>query len=141
MAGRSPVAKRRGVSSSAGSAALAPCTGSGVLHFSSPRSAAPRYSLFGSSRSTSSAQLPHPPGETARASLNVRVQGRCAALSRSVPWNEVLDHGLGTNRTKFYSASNCSIRNWISHLSFDLSPARYALRISTSSGTRPIGTT
>jgi len=22
---------------------------------------------------------------------NVRVQGRCAALSRSVPWNEVLD--------------------------------------------------
>jgi hypothetical protein len=24
-------------------------------------------------------------------SFNVRVQGRCAASSRSVPWNEVLD--------------------------------------------------
>ena len=33
----------------------------------------------------------HRPRNAGEVTANVRVQGRCAALSRSVPWNEVLD--------------------------------------------------
>ena len=41
----------------------------------------------------------------------------------------------------FFGGFAGTILNWISHFSFVLSPPTYALIVSTSSGTRPMGTT